>query len=1113
MQGANANRAWSLTGPYGTGKSAFAVFAANLFGNPKSAGARTARSLLKDGDPKLSNRLWGRRQSLRGGLAPIGVSATREPIQYAILRGLERSFSHHLNGQGRKLVKEIRDSQKRIATGKEFKSSRIVEFLASGLERISRLRNGPRGAFLIVDELGRLLEYANHRPEQSDLAVLQDIAEFAARSERPLLFMTILHQSFGAYATRIPAERRAEWQKIQGRFEDIPFEEPAEEMLRLIARATEVMGIARSRLSDREFARLAKKAWELGLAPGAMAKSEFTKLLRCCAPLHPAVAVMLGTVFRRLAQNERSAFSFLCSQEPFGLQEFIGTSCGAAPLYGVDRFHDYLTHAVRDGLYGSAQGKRWAEIETVLGDLRDAKTADAFLVKSIGLVNALGTDGRVKASREVIRFTSEKASTKTVTNADIDRLIRKSTVVERRYNGTLALWEGSDVDLDAEVRQADQRLDTSVPAASIANRYSSPRPLVAKRHSFVTGTLRYFPVRFMTVSELSATVETSEEPLSVAIVVPESTSEVKRAVASVRSNTTSNCRGHLFGVPREHEGFAANLREIAALQWVREHVKALEGDRTARRELAVRIEGLRQQLSGQFAHLLAPELNAGSLCRWFCDGKEIRFRGRKRLQDVLSEICDEVYPKSPHIRNELLNRRELSSAAAAARRNLIERMFQHRTEANLGIQGNPPEKSMHLSLLQESGLHRRTKDGWDFRMPAPSAKTHVRPVWDAVVRFFKETEAKARPVSTLFDRLSAPPYGVVAGPLPVLFCAAMLVHDNEVALYRDGTFIPDPGVPDFELLVKQPDRYTVQRWRVTGVRSMVFRKMAELLGRDLPADKIGKPEILQLVRPLLRFFKGLNDHTLYTKSLSDAAVNVRQALRKASEPDAMLFVDLPRACGLQAFGVRRRSSAKQVNRYVERLRGALTELQSAYDRLLDDVLGLIRVSFGLDGDLTTVRAELCQRAGLLVDSCGDPTLKRFLNRVLEANLDDRQWLEAVAGVVVIRLPAVWRDGDLGRFQQEIVSVARIFRHVETLVLATHGRTSRRKAEAIRIGVTTTDAPDAEQIVLLNKRQAVEAAQLEKRLEETLRKTQSADIKDRDIVLAALARVAKRRLDG
>ena len=57
-------------------------------------------------------------------------------------------------------------------------------------------------------------------------------------------------------------------------------------------------------------------------------------------PIHPNVLPVLIRTFRRFGQNERSLFSFLLSNEPFGLAKHSRRSAFApADLY---RLHDLL---------------------------------------------------------------------------------------------------------------------------------------------------------------------------------------------------------------------------------------------------------------------------------------------------------------------------------------------------------------------------------------------------------------------------------------------------------------------------------------------------------------------------------------------------------------------------------------------------------------------------------------------------------------------------------------------------------------------------------------------------------------------------------------------------
>lgn len=78
LRGESAARAWSLTGPYGTGKSAFALFAAQLLaGEPRAR--QKARAFLASEDPALSERFFGRGAGLpkkAGRLCPVLVTGS-----------------------------------------------------------------------------------------------------------------------------------------------------------------------------------------------------------------------------------------------------------------------------------------------------------------------------------------------------------------------------------------------------------------------------------------------------------------------------------------------------------------------------------------------------------------------------------------------------------------------------------------------------------------------------------------------------------------------------------------------------------------------------------------------------------------------------------------------------------------------------------------------------------------------------------------------------------------------------------------------------------------------------------------------------------------------------
>src|SRR5439155_5224350 len=130
-------------------------------------------------------------------------------------------------------------------------------------------------------------------------------------------------------------------------------------------------------------------------------------------------------------------------------------------------------------------------------------------------------------------------------------------------------------------------------------------------------------------------------------------------------------------------------------------------------------------------------------CEWYSNSDRMPVKSSRELMAWLSDLFDLAYRAAPSIKNELLNRRELSSAAAKARRNLLEAMITRRSVARLGFVGYPPEVSMYRSLLEEHGIHRQVGDSWCFMPPDGS----LRAAWNAIETFFAETEPQARRIT------------------------------------------------------------------------------------------------------------------------------------------------------------------------------------------------------------------------------------------------------------------------------------------------------------------------------------------------------------------------------
>ena len=1113
-------KAWSLTGPYGSGKSAFALFAAKLLGDPGSPSTQSAQNLLEHGDVFL----WDRYDEVRGnrrkdrGFCAVLISGERAPISIALLRalaiGLMRFDSN--SSEIRALVSEVEARLDAAVNGKPPAASEITDLFETATLQIGAA--GGAGLILVVDELGKFLEYAAQHPSQGDVFVLQSLAEFASRSEgTPLFLLTILHQAFEHYAQRMGESHREEWAKIQGRFEDVAFMEPAEQVLRLIGNAIE-RDVVAPQVLDRS---VLADSVDLELKPCQLTTSEFLQILENCLPLHPAVALIVGSLFRRFAQNERSLFALLNSAEPHGLQDFLVTHSydgNCLPLYSLPDLYDYINTALGNRLYSANEGKKWAGIAAAISRLPNPSPMTVKLIKTIGLLGVVGeVSANLKCSKSLLKYALDDGTYTFSQEFEhaLSELVKRSIAIYRRYNDAYALWEGSDIDIESRLAEATTQFDLNRGLTSAISKLLPPRPLIARRHLHLTGTLRYFVVRYTDVerfeSDLNAPLDDADGLILYTLPVSEAeagTLAKKAAKASVADRNDV-----IVAIPRSIGLLQETVLELARLRWVESNTPELDGDATARRELEARTTEAEKAVSTQLKSLFGENITVaeGGGCAWYHTGNSIHIVTRRDLNECLSTICDTVYHEAPIIRNELINQRRLSHSASRARRMLIAAMLECADQANLGIDGYPPEMSVYLSLLSDTGIHRKESGEWGFHPPKTDNDGSMSYTWSTIETFLDECELERQGISKLYDRLEKPPIGLRNGPIPILLCAVLLHYESEIALYEDGSFVTDISSAVFERLIKSPDKFELKRFRMSGIRSEVFSQFLGLLSQPTPTT--GQPNLLAVVKPLVRFVAKLPRYTMLTHELSREAVELRKTISDAREPDTLLFVQLPQALGFDAFGPLEEMNSNVVGRFFNALRRTLSELNRAYDDLLTSLAQLIASAFSLKGGTETIQVELNRRAEPLLDLTIETKLKGFLIRVCDGELDFKNWLEAIGTYIVQKPPASWNDSDKTQFEMNLSELARKFHHFEAVSFEQHKQSdgfAERSGEVMRVGITTLTAKEQERVISLPPTAEEQAKYIEREIEDVF-DAYDAD-GDAEFRLAVLTRISRNLME-
>ena len=982
------------------------------------------------------------------GLLRAVTAGARESLDWTIIRALANAVRQSWSCQRKPdAMQAILDWDSEIAVGRCQVTNQQVLTAIGQLAQAAR-----RSVLLVIDELGKNLEYASRHRSTEDLYLLQQIEELR-HDHYQVYFVGLLHQSFVGYCEHLTAIEQNEWTKIQGRFENLQLTESPSQMTRLIG-----LAIAQSDslaiVCDRQ-----AQSWYRILQATLIDREVSAKVLASTYPLHPLTALVLPLLCTRYAQNDRSLFTFLTSDEPHALTQFLQTHQLEDDRFSTLKLHqlyDYFVESVA-GLASQVNLQRWVEIQALIQDARSQDEDMLKVLKTIGILNLVASTGTLKATPDLVALSlcdrpNDKIALKDW-RKQINSLKERGTITYRSQADELRIWEGSDFDVEAAiVKQIEESQRVSL--AQLLTMTHPLKPMVAQRHYTTTGNLRYFEQRYAdsltSLRQLSTSLSGTDGlmvywlDVDVPQEIPKQTSDGKPFVLITTSQLD------LLRIRSQH---------LQALRTIKQDAPELTSDGVARREVTHRLVSA-ERLLNETMQQAFNWTEAQNQC--WVEGEIHPVFSTREFQAVLSDLCDRTYPISLRLDNELINRRELTSQGAKARRELIEAILKSAHLKKLGLEGYGPEVAMYYSVLEATGIHRQESDEWGFYPPRPNSGAET--VWEKIESFCVTSTAGQRSLDLLYQELALPPYGVKAGVIPLLLAAFLLYRAEDIGVYKDGTFIPVLGPEHFELLVKAPERFSVKHFEIAGLRSQVFQKLEAVLkspNSKTPAG-VRNASLLAIAKPLFKFIRQLPQYTLKTQRLSQTAQQVLRALQAAQEPDELLFTSLPKACGFEPITSESLPSEATAERFRETLVQCIHEIQTAYETLLRDCQIHLHDAFAVRSKQGNLREDLRVRASYLVGNCIEPTLKRFVLDAVDETTTHTEWLEALVMTVADKPPRTWSDEDLTRFESALSDLARRFQNLETL--HRDAPKTGKGFEALKLTVSEADGNEEHEVV-------------------------------------------------
>lgn len=772
---------------------------------------------------------------------------------------------------------------------------------------------GYDGIIVIWDEFGRFLESGASDAFGSEAASLQSFAEFCNRSgPNQVHLVLIAHRLLPSYASRLPTDYQQEWARIAERFQSHDVSCDPVFSYRLITAALETPdAVAWDQFISEHhssFDSLTSRSLEIGLFGELDEVTLRQQVVEHAWPLHPLAVYALPRLASQVAQNERTLFTFLASDDPGTFTEYLGRSRDGWWFIGIDAVWDYFAEAIRSDARPGGTHAIWSGVVYALGkvDTNDALTES--IIKSLGILLIVGeVNVHSNSSNKHIVPTTELLAWATgvgeleAANC-LEMLARHRAVVFRRSEGYWTFTRGSDVDLDAEIHAViERRTRNHLQMRQLLERVVPPPFQLPRGHNLERRMTRFFWGLYRWPDELKdVCVEDFLKQLgstgyadgAVVYVLATTNAERDSASAAVCKLPVGRI---VYVIPARPLSITEPLRELFALYDLSNNATFMEQDERLPREVDFFIEDAKRRL----VTALQPLLKFGweDATWWSHDGTSWNSENIReaKVSRLLSRLCNHWFGETPVLNNELLNQNEPSGQQVRASEKVIDALLKQpddRLTVDLNLSGYGPDVLILRTLLISTGLLKPI-DAKHCSLVRPEGNPSLAHVWDVIQEFLETAVEDETEASVLVDKLQSPPFGLRSGVLPLLL-AAMMRSRLQVLTIRDKRQVVSPIAGEtFTALCKNPENYTIELGPWDDQRRILWEVLKERCQDFLVEQERSCQPLRYLGAGLLRWLQLQPRYCRDTNRISQDAQRLRDLIRTAQrEPNRVFFYEL-----------------------------------------------------------------------------------------------------------------------------------------------------------------------------------------------------------------------------
>lgn len=510
------------------------------------------------------------------------------------------------------------------------------------------------GVIYIFDEFGRFLE---SNIEKIDVLQVQKMAEYCNENNNSI-FVAITHKDIFQYTNKLTRKDNiSEWEKVRGRFSKIHLAFENSTVLDILA---ESLHKTKNFSNYKDEMKNKFELYKKNLKNSDFNINSYEDIINKFYPLNYITAYILPDISQKVAQNERTLFSFVSSDEANSVKKLLKDEF----LIGLDKIYDYFEENFRFLNPDSLEYKSFINSKILLNKV--SSEIEKRVIKNLAMFYIYNKFSEIEPTKENLQLSL---------NIDDDefretsfKLQERNIITYKRNFNHFKLVEDTDVNIEKEVRiYIDEKLK-NINYSTILNKYLKLPyfyPLSYNEEFEINRFLGRYYIDLNNISELEKIDCLKDDGKIIYLLNLDENENSKQIINSLRN------KDFIFIKNKLEEKFDIRyfLKELQAIENL-----ILSEEKFATGILAQEIKLYRREI--------IDTLNK-ELAKYFAPTKAIVIHGEetisldKGLINITRDYLAKKYFKFIPINYELINKNNLSTQMKKTRITILDRVLKN----------------------------------------------------------------------------------------------------------------------------------------------------------------------------------------------------------------------------------------------------------------------------------------------------------------------------------------------------------------------------------------------------------------------------------------------------